>query len=69
MSDTWEKVTCHPFLDANHSDALTRMFWLPGEAWQKHNEYGEYCLLKNIRRVAKKEAEVAEKVRQGDINV
>ncbi|KDR85775.1 hypothetical protein GALMADRAFT_52757 [Galerina marginata CBS 339.88] len=61
MTDTWERVSCHPFLDAAHSSPLTRMFWLPGEAWQSGNEYGDYCLLKNIERVKIKE-EVARRI-------
>jgi len=69
MTDKWEKVSCHPFLDALHSDALTRMFWLPGEAWQAGNEYGEYCLLRNGKKVSGKEAEVAQKVRSGEIRL
>ncbi|KAJ7361402.1 glycosyltransferase family 22 protein [Mycena albidolilacea] len=52
----WERVYCTPFLDARHSNLLTRTLWLPGEAWQTLNEFGDYCLLKNKDLVAKKEA-------------
>ncbi|KAJ7459090.1 glycosyltransferase family 22 protein [Mycena galericulata] len=53
---TWERVYCTPFLDASHSSLLTRTLWLPGQAWQSLNEFGDYCLLKNRDLVAKKEA-------------
>ncbi|KAJ7040287.1 glycosyltransferase family 22 protein [Mycena alexandri] len=43
----WERVFCTPFLDARHSNLLTRTLWLPGQAWQSLNEFGDYCLLKN----------------------
>ncbi|KAJ3504710.1 hypothetical protein NLJ89_g7791 [Agrocybe chaxingu] len=55
MTGTWERVSCRPFLDARHSLTLTRVFWLPGEAWQSRNEFGDYCLLKNRERVGGKE--------------
>ena len=61
MSDTWERVLCHPFLDARHSFVLTRMFWLPGETWQNRNEFGDYCLLKNAAKVEKKVIDVAKR--------
>ncbi|KAF8910176.1 glycosyltransferase family 22 protein [Gymnopilus junonius] len=62
MTDTWERAYCHPFLDNEHSFLLTRMFWLPGEAWQRPNEYGDYCLLRNKDRVRMKEVEVGKRV-------
>ncbi|KAJ7170207.1 glycosyltransferase family 22 protein [Mycena filopes] len=52
----WERVFCTPFLDARHSNLLTRTLWLPGQTWQSLNEFGDYCLLKNRDSVAKKEA-------------
>ncbi|KAJ6575449.1 glycosyltransferase family 22 protein [Mycena capillaripes] len=52
----WDRVYCTPFLDASHSNLLTRTLWLPGEAWQSLNEFGDYCLLRNGNLVAKKEA-------------
>ncbi|KAJ7269399.1 glycosyltransferase family 22 protein [Mycena haematopus] len=55
-ANKWERVYCTPFLDASHSNLLTRTLWLPGEAWQSLNEFGDYCLLKNKALVAKKEA-------------
>lgn len=55
-AQTWERVYCTPFLDSRHSNLLTRTLWLPGEAWQSLNEFGDYCLLKNRGLVAKKEA-------------
>lgn len=54
---TWERVSCKPFLDASHSRLLTRALWMPGEAWQSQNEFGDYCLLKNNALVGKKEKE------------
>ncbi|KAF9469842.1 glycosyltransferase family 22 protein [Collybia nuda] len=56
-SKTWERVSCRPFLDSNHSRLLTRALWMPGEAWQSQNTFGDYCLLKNKALVGKKEAE------------
>ncbi|KAJ8473074.1 hypothetical protein ONZ45_g16435 [Pleurotus djamor] len=54
-NETYERVHCRPFLDAAHSNILTRTLWLPGEKWQSKNEYGDYCLLKNRKRVQEKE--------------
>ncbi|KAH8099315.1 asparagine-linked glycosylation 9 protein isoform a [Cristinia sonorae] len=51
----WERVTCQKFLDARHSLLLTRAMWMPGSLWQQQNEYGEYCLLRHKKNVAKKE--------------
>jgi alpha-1,2-mannosyltransferase len=62
MTDTWERVSCHPFLDVRHSLLLTRIFWLPGKTWQSQNEFGDFCLLKNRKRVEAKEVEVARRV-------
>ncbi|KAF5385061.1 hypothetical protein D9615_001258 [Tricholomella constricta] len=64
---TWERVFCKPFIDAKHSRLLTRAFWIPGEAWQRNNEFGDYCLLRNKALVDKKEADVKSRVAQGDI--
>ncbi|KAF8167320.1 glycosyltransferase family 22 protein [Crassisporium funariophilum] len=58
MNETWERVFCHPFLDARNSFVLTRIFWLPGEIWRSKNEFGDYCLLKNRKRVEEKEVEI-----------
>lgn len=58
MDPAWEKVACAPFLDARHSAMLTRTFWLPGSKWQEPNEWGDYCVLKNTERVARKEVEM-----------
>ncbi|KAG8219545.1 glycosyltransferase family 22 protein, partial [Butyriboletus roseoflavus] len=52
---TWERVACLPFLDASHSSLMTRTLWAPGRWWQRKNEYGDYCLLKNSERVSTKE--------------
>src|ERR1700733_1198214 len=57
-SRTWERAVCVPFLDASHSSLLTRTLWMPGEAWQSLNEYGDYCLLRNKARISKKEKQV-----------
>ncbi|KAH9897963.1 glycosyltransferase family 22 protein [Cubamyces lactineus] len=54
---TWERVECQPFLDAAHSPLLTRTLWMPGEIWQRRNEYGEFCLLKHKANVGQKERE------------
>jgi len=34
---------------------LTRVLWFPGTTWNAYNEFGEYCILKNDRRVGDKE--------------
>ncbi|OAX32858.1 glycosyltransferase family 22 protein [Rhizopogon vinicolor AM-OR11-026] len=62
--ETWERVSCHPFLDASRSSLLTRTLWLPVSWWQRRNEFGDYCLLKNRDRVYKKEVEVAARVQE-----
>ena len=56
-TETWERVSCQPFLDARHSPLLTRTLWFPGELWQAQNEYGEFCLLRHRANVAEKERE------------
>lgn len=43
----WDRVACFPFLDTQHSSLLTRVLWVPGNAWQQHNSFGDYCLLRN----------------------
>ncbi|KAF9535593.1 glycosyltransferase family 22 protein [Crepidotus variabilis] len=57
MENTWERIACYPFLDARHSETLTRAFWVPGQKWRSLNEFGDYCLLKNKKLVAEKENE------------
>jgi alpha-1,2-mannosyltransferase len=52
---TWERVSCMPFLDSQSSQLLTRILWMPGDAWQDQNEFGDYCLLKNKKLIAQKE--------------
>ncbi|KAG6841767.1 hypothetical protein C0991_007096 [Blastosporella zonata] len=54
------------FIDARRSRLLTRAFWVPGEAWQSNNEFGDYCLLRNKALVTKKETEI--KARIGEVN-
>ncbi|KAJ7204337.1 glycosyltransferase family 22 protein [Mycena pura] len=54
----WERVYCTPFLHASRSNLLTRTLWLPGDAWQSLNEFGDYCLLRNRDLVGRKEAAV-----------
>lgn len=62
-SQTWERVDCVPFLDARHSSLLTRTLWLPGKTWQSLNEFGDYCLLKNRKRVGEKERQVVRRAK------
>ncbi|GAA5927109.1 hypothetical protein JCM1841_006050 [Sporobolomyces salmonicolor] len=45
-SSTWDRVYCHPFLDAKNSSRLTRALKLPLPGWQDQNTWGEYCLLR-----------------------
>jgi alpha-1,2-mannosyltransferase len=65
--ETWERVSCHPFLDASHSSLLTRTLWFPGSWWQGKNAFGDYCLLKNREKVHRKEVEVASRVQEGKL--
>ena len=58
MDETWERVACQPLLDARHSFILTRIFWLPGERWRNGNEFGDYCLLRNWKKMEMKETKV-----------
>ncbi|KAF9454158.1 glycosyltransferase family 22 protein, partial [Macrolepiota fuliginosa MF-IS2] len=60
----WERAICKPFLDARHSSLLTRTLWLPGEAWQAQNEFGDYCLLKNKVLLKSKQEKVRRLVRE-----
>jgi len=53
IDPAWERLACAPFLDARNSPAITRIFWLPSESWQRANEYGEYCLLGNKQRLSR----------------
>ncbi|BGP06629.1 mannosyltransferase [Rhodotorula toruloides] len=42
----WDKVYCHPFLDATNSPRLNRAIKLPLPGWDANNSWGEYCLLR-----------------------
>jgi alpha-1,2-mannosyltransferase len=47
--DTWEPVSCVPFLDASRTHTLARMIWLPDmplipEKYRR--KWGDHCLLK-----------------------
>jgi alpha-1,2-mannosyltransferase len=53
-TETWEVVSCIPFLDARHSPLVTRVLWMPGETWQSLNTFGDYCLLRNKKTIASK---------------
>ncbi|CAE6455165.1 unnamed protein product [Rhizoctonia solani] len=54
----WEDVACFPFLDAQRSNTLSRIFWAPGSIWQKGNTFGEYCLLRERERAHIREREL-----------
>ncbi|RUS34300.1 Alg9-like mannosyltransferase family-domain-containing protein [Jimgerdemannia flammicorona] len=41
-ADTWERLACRPFLDAENSNRWSRAFWVPGA---RGKVWGEYCLL------------------------
>ncbi|KAF5352424.1 hypothetical protein D9756_005928 [Leucocoprinus leucothites] len=58
----WERAICEPFLDPRHSSLLTRALWLPGEAWQLQNEFGDYCILKNVALVKGKQERLAAQI-------
>lgn len=52
-SSTWEKMTCHPFLDASRTGLLGRALWVPD--WdivpdRFRRKWGTYCLLQRRRR-------------------
>lgn len=66
---TWERVACKPFLDARHSSLLTRTLWLPGKDWEAHNEFGEYCILKNRPLVKSKQDTVMRLVQEGKLEL
>ncbi|GAA5835879.1 hypothetical protein JCM9279_002129 [Rhodotorula babjevae] len=46
VSDEWERVSCHPFLDAENSPRLQRAIDLPIPGWTKSLRWGDYCLLR-----------------------
>jgi len=46
VSDEWERVSCHPFLDAENSPRLQRALNLPLPGWGKALKWGDYCLLR-----------------------
>lgn len=54
----WDRVYCTPFLDAAHSNLLMRTLWIPGDAWQRLNAFGDYCLLRNRKLFTQKEKAV-----------
>ncbi|PSS29616.1 hypothetical protein PHLCEN_2v2764 [Hermanssonia centrifuga] len=58
-TDHWDRVKCLPFLDARHSSLLTRALWMPGQRWQRLNNFGEICLLKHNENIGRKEKELA----------
>ncbi|KAJ3333161.1 mannosyltransferase [Blyttiomyces sp. JEL0837] len=65
MSESWQKVKCVPFLDAAHSSSLGRAFWLPDIVYETlyvnpKREWGEYCLLRNVKGTPEKLGEVEE---------
>lgn len=39
----WEIMSCHPYLDAENSNRLSRAFWVPGAPGL---QWGDYCMLK-----------------------
>ena len=46
---TWEKVLCKPFLDAQSTAYVARLFWMPEWEWLPRvarRHWGSYCLLK-----------------------
>lgn len=65
----WERAICEPFLDPRHSSLLTRALWLPGEAWQLQNEFGDYCILKNVALVKGKQERVRQLVLEGKLEL
>ncbi|KDQ15681.1 glycosyltransferase family 22 protein [Botryobasidium botryosum FD-172 SS1] len=46
-TEAWDRVVCFPFLDIQYSSPVTRALWVPGNAWQQHNSFSDYCLLRN----------------------
>jgi len=48
-TETWERVSCKPFLDAARTRLLGRLFWVPDSEVvpeRFRRKWGEYCLLK-----------------------
>jgi len=49
-SETWEPLAILPFLDPEHStSSFYRAFYFPGPS-DLHNSYGDYCLLRRVKR-------------------
>lgn len=49
QTDTWEKLTCEPFLDASRTGLIGRMGWVPDWDFipaKYRRQWGEYCLLR-----------------------
>lgn len=48
-TETWETVTCAPFLDASQTHLLGRLLWIPDLPFVPapfRRQWGEYCLLR-----------------------
>lgn len=49
QTDTWEKLTCEPFLDASNTGTIGRIGWVPDWDFipsKYRRQWGEYCLLR-----------------------
>ena len=48
-TENWEQVSCEPFLDAQATSILGRLFWLPDSKIVPdgfRRKWADYCLLK-----------------------
>ncbi|KEQ99860.1 glycosyltransferase family 22 protein [Aureobasidium subglaciale EXF-2481] len=48
QTETWEKLSCEPFLDASRTGTIGRIGWVPGWKFipaKYRRQWGEYCLL------------------------
>jgi alpha-1,2-mannosyltransferase len=48
QTETWEKLSCKPFLDASRTGVIGRIGWVPDWDFipsKYRRQWGEYCLL------------------------
>ncbi|KZS93306.1 glycosyltransferase family 22 protein [Sistotremastrum niveocremeum HHB9708] len=55
--ESWDRVHCVPFLDAEATPTLARTLWLPGDWWKSKGTWGEYCLLREHAHAEQRESQ------------
>lgn len=53
LPETWDRVFCAPFLDAENSPLFSRTMYTGIRSFQAQNAFGDYCLLGNRARISK----------------